>query len=121
MINRLKIDEGFPERVLYTSLILTGIIFLISISIWSFEVTAGLTMGMGISIGFFWLLRLIITRLSKGFSKKMENLAHAVSLHFMYYNFSRIHQTLRVTSAMEAGVSDHAWEVEEILNLLNSN
>ncbi len=116
MINRLKIDEGFPERVLNSSLILAGIIFLISISPWSFEVTAGLTIGMGMSIGFFWLLRLTITRLSNGFSKKVENLAHAVSLHFIYYNFCRIHQTLRVTPAMEAGVSDHAWEVEEILN-----
>ncbi|HJP17217.1 MAG TPA: IS1 family transposase [Nitrospinota bacterium] len=61
------------------------------------------------------------TRLTNGFSKKIENLAHAVSLHFMYYNFCRIHQTLRVTPAMEAGVSDHVWEVEEILELLNKN
>jgi len=41
-------------------------------------------------------------------------LAHAVSLHFMYYNFARIHRTLRVTPAMEAGVSDHVWSLEEI-------
>jgi|SRR3990172_7454693 len=59
------------------------------------------------------------TRLTNAFSKKVENLSHAVSLHFMYYNFARIHQTLRVTPAMEAGVSDHVWSVEEIASLLN--
>ncbi len=58
------------------------------------------------------------TRLTNAFSKKVENLAHAVALHFMYYNFCRIHQTLRVTPAMEAGVTDHVWNIEEILNLL---
>ncbi|MBI2166923.1 MAG: DDE-type integrase/transposase/recombinase [Candidatus Omnitrophica bacterium] len=59
------------------------------------------------------------TRLTNGFSKKVENLAHAVSLHFMYYNFCRIHQSLRVTPAMEAQVTDHLWSLEEIINLLN--
>jgi hypothetical protein len=54
------------------------------------------------------------TRLTNGFSKKLENLHHAVALHFMYYNFGRIHQTLRVTLAMESGVSDHVWSLEEI-------
>ena len=57
------------------------------------------------------------TRLSNGFSKKIENLEHAVSLHFMYYNFGRIHKTLRVTPAMEAGLSDHGWSLEEIAAL----
>jgi IS1 family transposase len=57
------------------------------------------------------------TRLTNGFSKKVENLTHAVSLYFMYYNFARIHQTLRVTPAMEAGVSDHVWSLEEIAGL----
>ena len=47
----------------------------------------------------------------------MENLAHAVSLHFMYYNFGRIHKSLRVTPAMEAGVTDHIWSLEEIAEL----
>ncbi len=55
-----------------------------------------------------------LTRLTNAFSKKVENLAHAVSLHFMYYNFGRIHKSLRVTPAMEAGVSDHVWSLEEI-------
>jgi len=59
------------------------------------------------------------TRLTNGFSKKVENLAHAVSLYFMYYNFARIHQTLRVTPAMEAGVADHVWSLEEIAGLLD--
>jgi len=57
------------------------------------------------------------TRLTNAFSKKVENLAHAVSLHFMYYNFARIHKTLRVTPAMEAGISDHVWSLEEIAGL----
>jgi IS1 family transposase len=57
------------------------------------------------------------TRLTNAFSKKVENLAHAVSLHFMYYNFGRIHKTLRVAPAMEAGVSNHLWSLEEIAAL----
>jgi IS1 family transposase len=57
------------------------------------------------------------TRLTNGFSKKVENHAHAVALHFMHYNFGRIHKTLRVTPAMEAGVSDHVWNLEEIAAL----
>jgi IS1 family transposase len=60
------------------------------------------------------------TRLTNAFSKKVENLSHAVSLHFMYYNFCRIHQSLRITPAMAAKVTDHVWEIEDILNLLNS-
>lgn len=59
------------------------------------------------------------TRLTNGFSKKVENLAAAVSLHYMYYNFARVHQSLRVTPAMEAGVTDHVWTLEEIAGLLN--
>jgi len=58
------------------------------------------------------------TRLTNAFSKKVENHAHAVALHFMYYNFGRIHKTLRVTPAMEAGVSDHLWSLEEISALV---
>ncbi|MBI5576386.1 MAG: IS1 family transposase [Deltaproteobacteria bacterium] len=59
------------------------------------------------------------TRLTNAFSKKIENLMHAVSLHFMYYNFARIHQTLRVTPAMEAGITDRVWSVKEIAGLLD--
>jgi len=58
-----------------------------------------------------------LTRLTNGFSKKVENLAHAVSLHFMFYNFGRIHKTLKVTPAMEAGGTDHVWSLEEIAAL----
>lgn len=61
------------------------------------------------------------TRLTNAFSKKIENLRHAVALHFLHYNFCRIHQSLRVTPAMEAGISDHVWSIEEIADLLNSN
>lgn len=57
------------------------------------------------------------TRLTNAFSKKIENLNHAVALHFMYYNFARIHKSLRVTPAMEAGISDHVWSLEEIAAL----
>jgi hypothetical protein len=59
-----------------------------------------------------------MTRLTNGFSKKIENQGHAAALHFMHYNFCRIHQTLRVTPAIEAGISDHAWSLEEIVGLL---
>jgi len=58
------------------------------------------------------------TRLTNAFTKKVQNLEAAVSLHYMHYNFCRIHQTLRVTPAMEAGVSDHVWSLEEIIALL---
>jgi hypothetical protein len=57
------------------------------------------------------------TRLTNGFSKKIENLECAVALHFMYYNFGRVHKTLRVTPAMQAGLTDHVWSLEEIANL----
>lgn len=57
------------------------------------------------------------TRLTNAFSKKVENHAHAVALHFMYYNFGRIHKTLRITPAMAAGVTDHVWSLEEIAAL----
>ena len=58
------------------------------------------------------------TRLTNAFSKKVENHAAAVALYFMYYNFGRVHQTLRVTPAMEAGVATHVWSVTEIVSLL---
>ena len=59
------------------------------------------------------------TRLTNAFSKKVENHAAAIALYFMYYNFGRVHQTLRVTPAMEAGVSTHVWSIEEIVHLLD--
>lgn len=62
-----------------------------------------------------------MTRLTNGFSKKLENQVHAVAIHFMHYNFCRIHQTLRVTPAMEAGIANHVWSLEEMIGLLNSN
>jgi IS1 family transposase len=57
------------------------------------------------------------TRLTNGFSKKAENHMHAISLHYMYYNFGRIHQSLKVTLAMAAGITDHVWSLEEIAEL----
>jgi len=59
------------------------------------------------------------TRLTNAFSKKVENLEHSVALHFMHYNFCRIHGSLRVTPAMEAGVADHVWSLEEVIALLD--
>ena len=58
------------------------------------------------------------TRLTNGFSKKVENHGHAVALHFMHYNFVRIHKTLRVTPAMEAGLADRPWTLEELCSLI---
>lgn len=58
------------------------------------------------------------TRLTNAFSKKIENHSHAVALHYMFYNFCRVHQSLRVTPAMQAGLSDHVWEIEELCALL---
>lgn len=61
------------------------------------------------------------TRLTNAFSKKLENHEAAIALHFMHYNFARVHQTLRVTPAMEAGIADHVWSIEEIVALLENN
>jgi len=58
---------------------------------------------------------IITRRYTIGFSKKWENHRAALCLWFAYYNFCRIHRTIRVTPAMEAGVSDHVWELTELL------
>jgi len=76
----------------------------------SYVERANLTMRMGMRR---------FTRLTNGFSKKVENHAYAVALHFLHYNFARVHKTLRVTPAMEAGLSDHIWSLEEIVGLLD--
>ncbi len=60
------------------------------------------------------------TRLTNAFSKKIENHRHQVALHFMHYNFCRIHQTLRVTPAMETGLTDHVWSLEEVVALVDN-
>ncbi len=59
------------------------------------------------------------TRLTNGFSKKAENHAHAVAIHFMWYNFVKVHQTLRMTPAMAAAVTDRLWEAEDVIALLD--
>ena len=61
------------------------------------------------------------TRLTNAFSKKLENLEHAVALHFMHYNFCRVHQTLRMSPAMAAGVADKLWSIDDLIGLLDSN
>jgi hypothetical protein len=55
------------------------------------------------------------TRLTNAFSKKLENHAHAMALHFMSYSFGRIQKTLRITPAMAAAISDHVWVLEELV------
>ncbi len=65
------------------------------------------------------ILAASLTRLTNAFSKKLENHAAMVALYFMYYNFGRVHQTLRVPPAMEAGIASHVWSVDEIVELLN--
>ncbi len=60
------------------------------------------------------------TPVSNAFSKKVENHAHAVALHMMYYNFVRIHKTLRTTPAMAAGVADRLWEVKDMVDALEA-
>jgi transposase-like protein/IS1 family transposase len=62
-----------------------------------------------------------LTRLTNGFSKKWENLNYALALHFAYYNFCRIHKTLRVTPAMAAGISKRVWDLKELIGVSNTN
>lgn len=76
----------------------------------SFMERQNLTMRMGIRR---------FTRLTNAFSKKVENHEHSVALHFMHYNFCRIHKSLRVTPAMEAGLADHVWEISEMVEMIN--
>ena len=60
------------------------------------------------------------TRLTNGFSKKIDNLAHAVALHFMHYNFVRIHKTLKTTPALEAGVTNKLWSMADVVELIDA-
>ncbi|MGA2556041.1 MAG: IS1 family transposase, partial [Verrucomicrobiota bacterium] len=61
------------------------------------------------------------TRLTNAFSKKLENHKHHAAIHFMHYDFCRIHSSLRVTPAMEAGITDHVWSLEEVVALINQD
>jgi hypothetical protein len=58
------------------------------------------------------------TRLTNAHSKKLANHEAAIALHYMHYNFCRVHQTLRVTPAMEAGIANHVWSIEELVKLM---
>ena len=60
------------------------------------------------------------TRLTNAFSKKLENHALSVALHYMHYNFCRIHKTLRITPAMAAGVTDHVWSIADIVSIIEA-
>lgn len=59
------------------------------------------------------------TRLTNAFSKKAENHVASVHLHYLHYNFCRVHQTLRTTPAMAVGLADHVWSIEEVVGLLD--
>jgi hypothetical protein len=61
------------------------------------------------------------TRLTNAFSKKVDDRRTAVALHYMHYNFCRIHSALRVTPAMAAGISDHIWSIDEVVSLLENS
>jgi hypothetical protein len=60
------------------------------------------------------------TRLTNAFSKRYENHCHMVAIYYAYYNFCRVHQTLRVTPAMEAGIANHVWTLGELVSLLEN-
>ena len=59
------------------------------------------------------------TRLTNAFSKKVENHCHAIALHFMHYNFCRIHKSLRVSPAMAAGVTQTLWTLEDVIDMMD--
>jgi hypothetical protein len=61
------------------------------------------------------------TRLTNGFSKKLDNHIHQIAMFYMWYNFGRVHQTLKATPAMAAGLSSHVWSVQDIVALTNSS
>ena len=110
-------NEGNPGEVRYSPAVCTGAKKVPVTGVpdpnhisTSYVERANLTMRMGMRR---------FTRLTNAFSKKVENHAAAVALHFMHYNFARVHQTLRITPAMAAGVSDHVWEAEEVVGLLD--
>jgi len=105
--SRVRVDRGYPDPAKIST---------------SYVERQNLTMRMGMRR---------FTRLTNAFSKKVENLAHAVSLHYMHYNFARPHTALTIkqegrpgikrTPAMVAGVTDHIWTLQEIAGLLESN
>jgi hypothetical protein len=61
-----------------------------------------------------------LTRLTNAFSKKVDNHKYAMALHFLYYNFVRIHQTLRMSPAMKAGISKRLWEMKDVVEMLEA-
>jgi hypothetical protein len=61
-----------------------------------------------------------MTRLTNAFSKKVENHAHAMALHFLYYNFVRVHKTLRTSPAMAAGITKRLWEMRDVVEMLEA-
>lgn len=67
-----------------------------------------------------WMSMRQFTRLTNAFSKKVDNHFWAIALHYIYYNFCRVHQTLRVTPALEAGIANHIWSAEEIAGLVDT-
>lgn len=66
------------------------------------------------------MIRATVTRLTNAFSKKVENHAHGMALHFMYYNFAPIHKTLRITPAMAVGITKRLWEMSDIVEMIET-
>ena len=93
--SRKRIIEGFPDEALIST---------------SMVERQNLTMRMSMRR---------FTRRTNAFSKKVENLAHSVALHFFHYNFCRLHQTTRITPALAAGVTDRLWEVSDIVRMVD--
>jgi len=94
---KLQNNEGFPDKKHIST---------------SYVERQNLTMRMGMHR---------FTRLTNAFSKKVENLQHALALHFMHYNFCRVHKTLGMTPATAAGLADHTWPISEVVDLLGAN
>ncbi len=92
---QVRVDRGDPDRARIST---------------SYVERQNLTMRMGMRR---------FTRLTNGFSKKLDNHMAAIALHFMHYNFARTHKTLECTPAMAAGVADHRWSLTEIVGLLD--
>ena len=67
-----------------------------------------------------WIGKCDLTRLTNAFSKKIDNHCHALALYFMFYNFCRIHKTLKTSPAMAAGVTDKLWNMEDIVALIDT-
>ncbi len=121
MLQKLYGKQGDPENpeTRYSPGVCTGV---------KTEIVSGLPDPLHISTSYVERQNLTMrmsmrrfTRLTNAFSKKVLNLSAAIALHFVYYNFCRVHQTLKTTPAVASGLADHVWSIDEIVKLLDSN